>query len=133
MAEAVGRAEVVVCCTTAREPLFSGGLVRDGATVVAIGSHEPDARELDGELMARATVVVEARTAALAEAGDVVIPIGHGTITTRHLAGDLADLVAGRVQSGSGPRVFKGTGMAWQDLVVAAAAYEAWSEAKRET
>lgn len=133
MAEAVGRADLVVCCTTAREPLFPGGLVRDGATVVAIGSHEPDARELDGELMARATVVVEARTAALAEAGDVVIPIGHGTITTRHLAGDLADLVAGRVQSGSGPRVFKGTGMAWQDLVVAAAAYEAWSEAKRET
>ncbi|MFI6711774.1 ornithine cyclodeaminase family protein [Nonomuraea sp. NPDC050478] len=126
VAEAVGGADLIACCTTAREPLFPGGLVRDGATVVAIGSHEPDARELDGDLMARSTVVVEARTAALAEAGDVVIPISHGTITTHHLAGDLADLVAGRVAAGAGPRVFKGTGMAWEDLVVAAAAYEAW-------
>ncbi|MFG1946648.1 ornithine cyclodeaminase family protein [Nonomuraea sp. NPDC048826] len=129
-AEAVAGADLIVCCTTAREPLFDGGLVRDGATVVAIGSHEPAARELDGGLVARATVVVEARSAALAEAGDVVIPIGHGTITTRHLAGNLADLIAGRVAAGAGPRVFKGTGMAWQDLVVAAAAYEAWN---RET
>ncbi|MDA0632923.1 ornithine cyclodeaminase family protein [Nonomuraea sp. MCN248] len=127
-ARAVAGADLIVCCTTAREPLFDGGLVRDGATVVAIGSHEPDARELDGGLVARATVVVEARSAALAEAGDVLIPMSHGTITTRHLAGNLADLIAGRVTAGAGPRVFKGTGMAWQDLVVAAAAYEAWHE-----
>ncbi|WP_049564168.1 ornithine cyclodeaminase family protein [Nonomuraea sp. SBT364] len=128
VAEAVAAADVIVCCTSAREPLFDGGLVRDGATVVAIGSHEQDVRELDGELVARATVVVEARSAALAEAGDVVIPIRHGTITAHHLAGNLAELVAGRVAVGDGPRVFKGTGMAWQDLVVAAAAYEAWSQ-----
>jgi ornithine cyclodeaminase/alanine dehydrogenase-like protein (mu-crystallin family) len=126
-AEAVGRADLIACCTTARQPLFGGGHVRDGATVVAIGSHEPGARELDGDLIARATVVVEARSAALREAGDVIIPIGHGTITTGHLAGNLAELIAGRVIAGSGPRVFKSTGMAWEDLVVAAAAYEAWT------
>jgi ornithine cyclodeaminase/alanine dehydrogenase-like protein (mu-crystallin family) len=126
VARAVAAADLIACCTTAREPLFPGDLVRDGAAVVAIGSHEPDAREIDSGLVARATLVVEARNAALAEAGDVLIPISHGTITTRHLAGNLADLVAGRVVAGAGPRVFKGTGMAWQDLVVAAAAYEAW-------
>lgn len=129
VAEAVAGADLIACCTTARQPLFPGELVRDGVTVVAIGSHEPDARELDGELLARSTLVVEARSAALAEAGDVIQPIRHGTITTHHLAGNLADLVAGRVTVGAGPRVFKGTGMAWEDLVVAAAAYEAWSRA----
>ncbi|WP_336208932.1 ornithine cyclodeaminase family protein [Nonomuraea sp. LPB2021202275-12-8] len=127
VAEAVARADLIACCTTARQPLFPGRLARDGATVVAVGSHEPDARELDGDLVARATLVVEARSAALAEAGDVILPIRHGTITTHHLAGNLAELVAGRVTVGAGPRVFKGTGMAWEDLVVAAAAYEAWS------
>ncbi len=127
VAEAVARADVVACCTTARPPLFPGVLVRDGVPVVAVGSHEPGARELDGGLVARATLVVEARSAALAEAGDVIQPIHHGTITTHHLAGNLADLVTGRVPVGAGPRVFKGTGMAWEDLVVAAAAYEAWS------
>ncbi|MER7502515.1 ornithine cyclodeaminase family protein [Nonomuraea pusilla] len=125
--EAVASADLVACCTTAREPLFPGKLARDGVTVVAVGSHEPGARELDDDLVARATVVVEARSAALAEAGDVIIPIRHGTITSGHLAGNLADLIAGRVTAGAGPRVFKSTGMAWEDLVVAAAAYEAWT------
>ncbi|MGP3963805.1 ornithine cyclodeaminase family protein [Nonomuraea sp. 3N208] len=126
MAQAVAEADLIVCCTTARDPLFPGKLARDGVTVVAVGSHEPGARELDGDLIARATVVVEARAAALEEAGDVIIPIRHGTITTGHLAGNLAELIAGQVITGPGPRVFKSTGMAWEDLVIAAAAYEAW-------
>ncbi|MFI6927640.1 ornithine cyclodeaminase family protein [Nonomuraea spiralis] len=125
-AAAIRAADLVACCTTAREPLFPGKLARDGVTVVAVGSHEPGARELDGDLVARATLVVEARAAALDEAGDVIIPIRHGTITSGHLAGNLAELIAGRVVTGPGPRVFKSTGMAWEDLVVAAAAYEAW-------
>ncbi|MEQ4717251.1 ornithine cyclodeaminase family protein [Nonomuraea sp. B19D2] len=127
VAAAVAQADIVACCTTAREPLFPGKLARDGVTVVAVGSHEPGARELDGDLVTRATVVVEARAAALEEAGDVLIPIHEGTITAGHLAGNLADLVAGRVVAGTGPRVFKSTGMAWEDLVVASAAYEAWT------
>ncbi|MFI9596841.1 ornithine cyclodeaminase family protein [Nonomuraea sp. NPDC052265] len=126
VADAVRAADLVACCTTAAQPLFPGKLARDGVTVVAVGSHEPGVRELDGDLVARATLVVEARTAALEEAGDVIIPIRHGTITSGHLAGNLAELIAGRVVAGPGPRVFKSTGMAWEDLVVAAAAYEAW-------
>jgi ornithine cyclodeaminase/alanine dehydrogenase-like protein (mu-crystallin family) len=35
----VAAADVICCCTTAREPLFDGELVADHATVVAIGSH----------------------------------------------------------------------------------------------
>lgn len=127
IAAAIRRADLVACCTTAREPLFDGMLTRDDATVVAVGSHEPDARELDGGLVARATLVVEARSAALAEAGDVIVPLRHGTITSGHLAGNLAELITGRVPTGRGPRVFKSVGMAWEDLVVAAAAYESWA------
>ncbi|MEU4332375.1 ornithine cyclodeaminase family protein [Nonomuraea dietziae] len=127
VASAVGKADLIACCTTSRTPLFPGRLTRDSATVVAVGSHEPDAREIDDDLVTRATVVVEARGTALSEAGDVVIPLRGGTITSGHLAGNLADLVTGRVTLGEGPRVFKSVGMAWEDLVVAAAAYEAWT------
>jgi ornithine cyclodeaminase/alanine dehydrogenase-like protein (mu-crystallin family) len=127
VAEAVASADVIACCTTAREPLFPGALVADGATVVAVGSHEPDAREIDGELARRSTVVVESRRAALAEAGDLVIPLRSGLITEDHLAGDLAELVKGTVEPGPGPRVFKSVGMAWEDLVVAAAVHDAWA------
>lgn len=117
--DAVANADVVACCTTAREPLFPGGLVPAHAVVVAVGSHEPGAREVDGELVARAQVFVESRAAALREAGDLIIP------GVTRVSGNLADLVTGRVPvAADRPRFFKSVGMAWEDLVVAVAAYE---------
>ena len=55
----VAAADIICCCTTARVPLFDGHRVAAHAAVVAIGSHEPDARELDEALVGRSTVVVE--------------------------------------------------------------------------
>ncbi|MFB7406933.1 ornithine cyclodeaminase family protein [Streptomyces sp. NPDC056202] len=122
----VAGADLVVCCTTAREPLFDGTLVAPGATVVAVGSHEPTARETDTALVVRSEVHVEARTAALREAGDLLVPIAEGAIGPDHIAGDLADLVTGRGERAAGrPRLFKSVGIAWEDLAVATALYEA--------
>ena len=121
VAALVAAADLVCCCTTAREPLFDGGLIADHACVVAIGAHEPDARETDDALAARATVVVESRTSALREAGDVIAAIEAGATTADALV-TLADLVRGDAQPAGGrPRLFKSTGMAWEDAVVAAA------------
>jgi ornithine cyclodeaminase/alanine dehydrogenase-like protein (mu-crystallin family) len=117
----VSAADIVCCATTAREPLFDGALVADHATVVAIGSHEPEARETDDTLVRRATVVVESRTSALREAGDVIGAIGAGVLREDELV-TLSDLVCGRaVVDRTRPRLFKSTGMAWEDAVVASA------------
>jgi ornithine cyclodeaminase/alanine dehydrogenase-like protein (mu-crystallin family) len=117
--ELVAAADVVCCCTTSREPLFDGALVADHATVVAIGSHEPDAREVDDTLAARATIVVESRTSALREAGDVILAIDSGATTADGLV-TLAELVRGEAAPAPGrPRLFKSTGMSWEDAVVA--------------
>jgi ornithine cyclodeaminase len=119
--ELVRAADVICCATTAREPLFDGALVADHATVVAIGSHEPDAREVDDALVGRATVVVESRTSALREAGDVIGAIRGGALREDELV-TLADLVCRRaVVDRTRPRLFKSTGMAWEDAVVASA------------
>ncbi|RKQ36505.1 ornithine cyclodeaminase family protein [Kocuria tytonis] len=118
-AEDVRDADVVVCATSAAEPLFDGALVRDAACVVAMGSHEPDARELDAALMGRAQVVVEDRGTALREAGDVVQAVAEGALIEEDLV-PLADVVTGAVAvDRSRPRVFKCVGMSWQDLAVA--------------
>jgi ornithine cyclodeaminase/alanine dehydrogenase-like protein (mu-crystallin family) len=118
--ELVAAADVICCCTTAREPLFDGALVADHATVVAIGSHEPAAREVDDVLARRATVVVESLASALREAGDVIAAIASGAIAEHDLV-TLADLVRGRAAPAADrPRLFKSTGMAWEDAVVAA-------------
>jgi len=102
------------------QPLFDGGLVADHATVVAIGSHERDARETDDTLAARATVVVESRTSALREAGDVILAIDSGATTADQLV-TLAELIRGEAKPPAArPRFFKSTGMPWEDAVVAA-------------
>ncbi|MDI9888142.1 ornithine cyclodeaminase family protein [Streptomyces sp. HNM0645] len=119
-------ADLVLCCTTARQPLFDGRLVPDHATVVAVGSHEPDARETDTALVRRSAVYVEARTAARREAGDILLPEAEGAVGPDHIRGTLADLATGRARPAAGcPQLFKSVGMAWEDLAVAAAVHSA--------
>jgi ornithine cyclodeaminase/alanine dehydrogenase-like protein (mu-crystallin family) len=123
VAEVLAEADVVVCATTAREPLFDSALLGPQACVVAVGSHEPAAREVDSALVARATVVVESQTAGPREGGDLVIPQQAGELPDGFRAHDLADLVAGRVAVAPGrPRFFKSCGEAWEDLIVASRA-----------
>ncbi|MGY1695342.1 ornithine cyclodeaminase family protein [Geodermatophilus sp. SYSU D00814] len=123
-AEALGAADVVVCATSAREPLFDSALLRDDAVVVAVGSHEPDARELDAALLGRATVVVEDVATALREAGDVVLAVAEGALTPARLV-PLRDVVTGAAAlPADRPLVVKTVGMSWEDLVVATAVAE---------
>jgi len=111
-----GSADVICCCTTAREPLFDGSIVADHACVVAIGSHEPEAREVDETLVRRSTVVVESRASAMREAGDVIAAgLSADDLVT------LTELVAGAAPAPDRPRLFKSVGMAWEDAVVAGA------------
>jgi ornithine cyclodeaminase/alanine dehydrogenase-like protein (mu-crystallin family) len=122
--DAVADADLVVCATTARSPLFED-LVRDDTLLIAVGSHEPDARELPGDVVARAQVVVEDEAAALREAGDVMIPVSEGQLDAGSLV-SLRSVVRGDVPvDRSRPRVFKSVGMSWEDLVIASAIYHA--------
>lgn len=121
LAEA-GEADIIACATSAAEPLFDGAAVRDDACVVAIGSHEPDRRELDSTLMGRSQVVVEEHESAMRECGDIVLAVADGALDPETMVG-IAPLVRGEVELAQDrPRVFKGSGMAWQDLAVAIAA-----------
>lgn len=118
---AVAAADVICCCTTAREPLFDGAAVGPHTAVVAVGSHEPEARELDEHLVGRSWVVVEEVSAALREAGDVIAAIAAATTNPDALV-PLAALVRGEAFPPEGvPRIFKSVGMAWEDAVLAAA------------
>ncbi|MDJ1133945.1 ornithine cyclodeaminase family protein [Streptomyces iconiensis] len=123
--ESVPGADLIACCTSSPEPLFDGRELAPHATVVAMGSHTPEEREVDSATAARSTVVVEDPATALREAGDIVIPLRQGELDTAELV-PLADLVSGHhTVDPSRPRLFKGTGMAWQDLVIATAAHAA--------
>ncbi|RBP68063.1 ornithine cyclodeaminase [Brevibacterium sanguinis] len=117
--EDVPDADIVVCATSASRPLFDASLVSVGTCVIAMGSHEPDLRELPGALLSGAQVVVEDRAAAMREAGDIVLAVDEGHLSVEDLV-PLADLVRGRAaRDPQRVNVFKGTGMSWQDLAVA--------------
>jgi len=122
-ADDVASADIIVCATTAREPLFDGSLVSNDACVIAVGSHEPNARELDTALIVRSQVIVEDKGHVMIEGGDVIMPINEGAITIDHVS-TIRELVVGEVEvDRSRPRVFKSSGMPWEDLVVAAEVY----------
>jgi ornithine cyclodeaminase len=119
--DALRAADVVVCATSARTPLFDADLIADAAVVIAVGSHEPDARELPAALCARATVVVEDVATALREGGDVCLAIEENALRPADLV-PMRDVVTGRVvPDPARPLVFKSVGMSWEDLVVAEA------------
>jgi ornithine cyclodeaminase/alanine dehydrogenase-like protein (mu-crystallin family) len=123
----VAGADIVCTCTTSPRPLFDGAMLPDGVHVNAVGAYTPDTRELDTPTVARARVVVETREVAMAESGDLLIPLAEGAIDDDHVVADLADVVRGADVRRS-PRdltLFVSVGMAFEDLVVARAAVDA--------
>jgi ornithine cyclodeaminase/alanine dehydrogenase-like protein (mu-crystallin family) len=125
--EDVADADIVCACTTSEAPLFDGSMLPAGVHVNAVGTHRATARELDTETIRRARVVVEARQVALAEAGELAIPLEEGVIAADHVAADLAELVRGASvrRDDEDVTVFKSVGMAFEDLVVAEAIVDA--------
>jgi len=125
--EDVSAADLVCACTTSSVSVFRGEDLAAGAHVNAVGASLPDRRELDTEAIRRAIVVVETRREALAEAGELLIPIGEGVIDANHIRADLTDLARGAIvrTDPSDITVFKSVGLAFEDLVVARAALDA--------
>jgi alanine dehydrogenase len=117
-----GQSDVLCTCTTAQVPLFDGNLLRPGTHLNLVGAFQPHAREVDSRTVRRARVVVDTYGGALAEAGDLLIPMKEGVIDRNHIAADLNELLtakkAGR-KSASEITLFKSVGCALEDLVTA--------------
>jgi ornithine cyclodeaminase len=121
--DAVREADVVCTCTTATTPLFQGSALAAGAHVNAVGAYQRDAREVDTETVRRARVVVESRGAALAESGDLLVPIDEGAIDEHHVVADLREVVRGAEvrRSPQDVTLLASVGLAFEDLAVAGA------------
>jgi ornithine cyclodeaminase len=120
-----GAADIVACATLSTAPLVVGAAVRPGTHVDLVGAYRPDMRESDGALLARATLAVDTRAGALAEAGDLLLAIAEGAIRREDVAADLFDLCAGRHPGRTRAdeiTVFKSVGWAGEDLAAAALA-----------
>jgi len=124
--QAVRGADVVVLATGSTTPVIRNDWIGPGTHVIAVGACRPTHREMDGALVARATLVVDSRAAALVESGDVLLAIGEGHITADHIHAELGEIAAGRKpgrRSREEITVFKSLGLAIEDVVSAGLAY----------
>jgi len=128
---AVAGADLVVLASSSREPVVRSEWIAEGAHVCAVGACRPDQREMDSALVRRSRLFVDSRIGALAEAGDVVLPIREGVFGPDHIAGELGDVAAGRVKgrtAASEVTVFKSLGMAVEDVAAAHLAFRRAAE-----
>jgi ornithine cyclodeaminase/alanine dehydrogenase len=128
--DAVSGSDIVVTATTSKVPLFDWGLVAPGTHINAFGSFRPDQREVDSKTVEESRVIVDSREAALAEAGDLIIPIKEGKISADHIVADLGEVVSGTKlgrRSEDDITLFKSVGLGIQDC---AAAWLAYTKAK---
>jgi len=120
--------DVICTCTSSAQPLFRGDLIRPGTHLNLIGTFQAHAREVDSVLIRSARVFVDTYEAALAEAGDILLPLRAAEIGREHVLGDLHELVTGEKlgrASSEDITVFKSVGCALEDLVTAKLALRA--------
>lgn len=122
LGDAAQASDVIVTCTTAREPFLDETHVKPGAFIAAVGADSPSKCEIAPALMAKASVFADVTNQALTM-GDSL----HAALSPGDIRGELADLVSGRLIGRSGDDeiiIFDSTGTAIEDVASAAVAYE---------
>jgi len=121
--EAARGADVIVVATAATTPVLCGEWLAPGAHINAVGATRPNWRELDDDVLRRATIYVESREAALKESGDV-IAAGKEPI-------EIGEVIAGKQRgrtSADEITLFKSVGVAAEDVVTADLVYQRKSQ-----
>lgn len=119
---AVRDADLIVLATSCETPVIESDWVKPGAHVVSVGACRPTQREMAPRLVAKGRLFVDSKAAALVESGDVVMGIRDGLFDSDHVAGELGEVVLGRVDGRTRIdeiTIFKSLGMAVEDIVAA--------------
>jgi alanine dehydrogenase len=121
-AEALKDADILVAATTSATPVIKAEDVSPGAHINGVGSYTPLMQEVAADIVTQARIVVDSRESAMAEAGDLLIPIGDGLITPDSIYAEIGEIAAGLKpgrMSDSEITFFKSVGVAVQDAAVA--------------
>lgn len=120
--QALSEADIVCTATTSSTPVFEDSDLKPGTHVSAVGSYMPEMQEVPAATVARALVVVDSRSAALEEAGDLIRPMQAGLFGEEHIFAELGEIVLGRKAGRQSPEqitYFKSVGVAVQDAMAA--------------
>lgn len=126
LSDAVKESDVVVTCTPSRQAFVKQQWIRPGTFIAAVGADNEDKQELESEVPARNKTVVDIIDQAAA-IGELHHAIADGWMNKDDAHGELGEIVAGRKVGRSSPDeiiIFDSTGMALQDVIVAATVYK---------
>ena len=119
-------AEVIACCTSAREPYLREDMVSPGTFVAAVGADNSDKNEVAPELMAKAIVVADSLQQCAAF-GDLHHAMAARLMTQADVHAELADVLMGTAAGSASSEkitIFDSTGTGLLDVTACAALYE---------
>ena len=119
--EVISEVDIICTATTSKTPVFPDKYIKKGVHINAIGSYKPNVREIPGETIARAKVVVDKYESCLKEAGDLIIPLKQKLINEKHIHAEIGEIIAGLKPGRTSYEeitFFKSVGNAVQDLAV---------------
>ena len=114
--------DILVTSTTSPIPLFDGNLLDNGIHINCIGAHTKETREVDLRTIEKSKVVVDERSTALREAGELIIPLQNGEITDKIIYAELAEIVSGQKPgriTDDEITLFKSMGLSLEDISTA--------------
>lgn len=124
--DAAATADIISCVTLSREPLVKGQWLKPGTHLDLVGGFTPQMREVDDEAVERSSVFIDT-LGAIAEAGDIVIPLENGVLKEANIRADLAALARGHHAGRSSDdeiTFFKSVGASQEDLAAAILVYK---------
>ncbi|NLQ17968.1 ornithine cyclodeaminase family protein [Marinomonas sp. M1K-6] len=131
LADIAGKVDIISCATLANEPIILGEWLKPGVHMDLVGSFTPMMREVDNLAMQKAEIFVDTRAGALAETGDLIIPIREGAIVAEDIQAELTELCSGKHlgrqalnQPDQAITLFKSVGDSREDLAAAMLAYQ---------
>jgi ornithine cyclodeaminase/alanine dehydrogenase len=119
--------DIVCAASSSKTPIFDGSWLQPGTHVNGVGSHSPDARELDTETIRRSKIIADYTPACMVEAGDFLFPIKEGAFSQEQIHADLGEVASGTKpgrESDDEITLFKSVGLAIQDAMTAACVYD---------
>jgi len=125
--EMLAKSDIICTATSSATPIFDGNKVKPGTHINGIGSHTPNARELDTAIVKKSKFIADSYEACLKEAGDIMIPIDEGAIDKSHMFADLGEIVTGKKparENNDEITLFKSNGLAIQDVATAKLVYD---------
>lgn len=117
---------VVCIATPSTSPVVARAWVAPGTHINAMGADGPGKQELDPAILADARVFIDELEQAV-HGGELNVPIAQGLFREAQIAATLGEVIAGKRagRSDAGEiTVFDSTGLAIQDVALAAALYE---------